>query len=328
MSQQSFADGYIKWLRSHVGHQLIYLVYTNAFVFDEENRLLVQERYDFDWVSVPGGALEPHESLLDCVRRETFEETGIECSIERLIGVYSHPRYNLLYPNGDQVQQWGAAFVCRAASSDIKVDGRETLKASFRPVEEIRHRLPIHYQEMLQFIETHPDQAHVEEVYFGPNGRPFYSTMRQYVGQAQLILPGVSAAVFNEKGELLVAHQKKRNFWDIPGGLADLDESSSATAVRETREETGLEVRPIRLLSVLSDPTLLSGTLSNGDEFRGVDLVLECRVVGGEMRPDGVEVDQVAFKPIDELIAQPNLRPFNRQRLLDILNRDNGPFIS
>ena len=48
MSQESFADGYIKWLRSHVGNQLIYLVYTNAFVFDDENRLLVQERYDFD----------------------------------------------------------------------------------------------------------------------------------------------------------------------------------------------------------------------------------------------------------------------------------------
>ncbi len=328
MSQQSFADGYIKWLRSHVGNQLIYLVYTNAFVFDDENRLLVQERYDFDWVSVPGGALEPDESLLDCVRRETYEETGIECTVERLIGIYSHPRYNLLYPNGDQVQQWGATFVCRATSNSIKVDGRETLKASFRPVEEIRHRLPIHYQEMLQFIDSHPNQAHVEEVYSGPNLRPFYSTMRDYVGQARLILPGAGAAAFNENGDLLVAHQKKRRYWDIPGGLADLDESSSATAVRETREETGLEVEPISLISVISDPALTIGTLSNGDEFRSVNLVLGCRVIGGEMRPDGIEVDQIAFKPLDELLAQPNLPPFNRQRLLDILNRENGPFIS
>lgn len=327
MSQISFADGYIKWLRSHVGNQLIYLVYTNAFVFDDENRLLVQDRYDFDWVSVPGGALEIDESLLDCVRRETFEETGIECVVERFLGVFSHPNYNLLYPNGDQVQQWGACFVCRATSTEIHVDGRETLKASFRPVEEIRHRLPSHYQHMLTAIEGHPTQTYVEEVYAGSNVRPFYSTMRQYVGHARLILPGVSAAVFNNEGHVLAIHNKKRDFWDVPGGLADLDESSSATAVREVREETGLEVEPVNIISVLSDPSLLSGQLPNGDEFRGVDMVLECRVVGGEIKPDGEEVDRVEFRPIEVLLAQPNLMPFHRQRLSDILNRAQGPFV-
>ncbi|MBI5960660.1 MAG: NUDIX domain-containing protein, partial [Chloroflexi bacterium] len=101
----SRADGYVKWVRGHVGHQLIYLVYTTNLVFDDAGRILVQRRYDFDWLGVPGGALEVGESLRNCAAREVYEETGLHVAVERLVGVFSHPDYNLLYPNGDQVQQ-------------------------------------------------------------------------------------------------------------------------------------------------------------------------------------------------------------------------------
>ncbi len=85
----SRADGYVKWVRDHVGHQLIYLVYTTALVFDDAGRFLVQRRYDFDWLGLPGGALEVGEGLRAGAEREVLEETGLQVAIDRVVGVFT-----------------------------------------------------------------------------------------------------------------------------------------------------------------------------------------------------------------------------------------------
>jgi 8-oxo-dGTP pyrophosphatase MutT (NUDIX family) len=47
--------------------------------------------------------------------------------------------------------------------------------------------------------------------------------------------------VINKKGEILLCHVTGANHWDIPKGMQDPGESTIAAAVRELREETGLE---------------------------------------------------------------------------------------
>ena len=69
---------YLAWLRRAVGPQRILLVFATACLRDEEGRLLWQRRSDFGWWGLPGGVMELHESLPDCVVRETREETGLE----------------------------------------------------------------------------------------------------------------------------------------------------------------------------------------------------------------------------------------------------------
>ncbi|MFC1961097.1 NUDIX domain-containing protein, partial [Chloroflexota bacterium] len=124
-------DGYVKWLREQVGSQLIYLVYGVAVIFDEQGRVLVQSRYDFDWLSVPGGVMELGESLAETARREVYEETGIQAEIKGLVGIVTDPQYNLLYPNGDKVQQWTAVFWGEAVGGSLLPDGGETLDTFF-----------------------------------------------------------------------------------------------------------------------------------------------------------------------------------------------------
>jgi ADP-ribose pyrophosphatase YjhB (NUDIX family) len=60
-----------------------------AFIFDADGRLLLlRHGYRGRRWGPPGGRLEPGEDPLDCVVRETLEETGVEVAVEHLIGLY------------------------------------------------------------------------------------------------------------------------------------------------------------------------------------------------------------------------------------------------
>jgi len=61
----------------------------------------------------------------------------------------------------------------------------------------------------------------------------------------------IRAVVFNEKGEILLVKEKMDGCWSLPGGWADVGYTPKEIAVKEVKEETGLDVRAIRLLSVM-----------------------------------------------------------------------------
>jgi ADP-ribose pyrophosphatase YjhB (NUDIX family) len=58
----------------------------------------------------------------------------------------------------------------------------------------------------------------------------------------------VRAAVFKE-GRVLLVKEPGEEGWSLPGGWADVGESPSEAAARETLEESGYRVRPVRLLA-------------------------------------------------------------------------------
>lgn len=306
----SKADGYVKWLREHVGSQMIFLVYATILVFDDEDRLLVQHRYDFDWLGVPGGALELGEGLRDCAVRETHEETGIEVEIERMVGVFSHPDYNLLYPNGDQVQQWTVCVVARPVGGSIHVDQHETLSAQWMAVDEALPQFPLAYQAMVRAALVSrdaapgaPERAHLEAVYAEDELGEYYRVLRPHVGHAPVILPGIMAIIRDEAGRVLVARRADDMLLDVPGGYCDLGETTSHTVIREVREETGLEIEPVRVIGVYSEDMMF--TYPNDDVVQGVGIAFECRVTGGTLRVDGAEITEARFLPVEELLAQP-----------------------
>lgn len=71
------------------------------------------------------------------------------------------------------------------------------------------------------------------------------------------VLTGIAAAavIVDERHRvLLVRHSYGELNWEIPGGAGEPGESADATAVREVREETGLEVAAERLTGVYFEP--------------------------------------------------------------------------
>ena len=61
---------------------------------------------------------------------------------------------------------------------------------------------------------------------------------------------GVGALFFNEKDELLILKPTYKDYWSIPGGIIDANESPREACIREIKEETGLNISSVKFLCV------------------------------------------------------------------------------
>lgn len=68
------------------------------------------------------------------------------------------------------------------------------------------------------------------------------------------ILPAVAAAIFNDKGEVLLQKRKDVNQWCIISGHVEFDETIEEAMLREIEEETNTKARIIRFIGVYSSP--------------------------------------------------------------------------
>jgi len=296
--------GYIQWLRQLAGPHLLPLAYATALIRDEAGRILFQRRADFGsaWWGLPGGLLEPRETPVACLQREVVEETGLHVEPVRFVGVYSSPRYNVTYPNGDQVQQITTCHECRMVGGELRPDADEILGLEFFAPEAMPP-LPVWYADMVaDAIQGRHTQV---PPYFDPPDQqavntPFTSliSMRPVVGHAPLVWPGASVAVRDEAGRILLQQRGDTGTWSLPAGALDTGETLAHTAIRETEEETGLLVEPIRLVDVYSGWQV---TYPNGDQLYPVAFLFLCGVVGGELRADGHESLAVDFFAPDQL---------------------------
>jgi len=96
-----------------------------------EGEVLLQLRRDDRYWSLPGGALEPGESLEDAARRELREETGLAARELRLLTVCSGPKYDHTYPNGDQIHNVVAIYLALRVEGEILPDPEEGLKLRY-----------------------------------------------------------------------------------------------------------------------------------------------------------------------------------------------------
>jgi 8-oxo-dGTP diphosphatase len=76
---------------SDSGGSARFRVAVSALIF-ENGRVLLAHRRDIDWWNLPGGGMESGETVDEALRREVYEETGLEVEIEQLVGVYSKPQ--------------------------------------------------------------------------------------------------------------------------------------------------------------------------------------------------------------------------------------------
>jgi 8-oxo-dGTP pyrophosphatase MutT (NUDIX family) len=101
----------------------------SALIFDAAGAVLLQRRDDNGRWGLPGGAVDPGETVAAAIRREVREETGLEIEPQRLIGVYSDPAGHqvMAYPDGNVTHFVSLAFECRVVGG-VLACGAESLE--------------------------------------------------------------------------------------------------------------------------------------------------------------------------------------------------------
>lgn len=115
-----------------------------------------------------------------------------------------------------------------------------------------------------------------------------------------------------DDGHVLVIKRADDGRWVPPGGVLELSETPEECAIREVREETGVEVKPLRLTGVYKNMKL--GVVS---------LAVLCEPTGGEARRSNEATQVVWMTPEEAVEASPEARGI---RITDALSND-GPFM-
>lgn len=129
--------GYISDLRKYVGHEPILTAGVGLFVFNDEDKVLMQLRTDYNSWGFPGGAMELGESFEDVAIRELKEETNLIVDELKLIKVLSGKDTYREYPNGDKLYDITAIFVIKKYHSNLKINDNESKKLEWFKIDNL-----------------------------------------------------------------------------------------------------------------------------------------------------------------------------------------------
>jgi ADP-ribose pyrophosphatase YjhB (NUDIX family) len=120
------------------------------------------------------------------------------------------------------------------------------------------------------------------------------------IGKLGKLVCGCSATIFDAtRQKVLLTRRTDNGRWCLPGGRMESGESVAETCIREILEETGLEVRIIRLLGVYSSPHRLV-EYADGNRYQIVALNFEAEAIGGTLSTSDETTDFGYFTP-DEI---------------------------
>jgi len=142
--------------------------------------------------------------------------------------------------------------------------------------------------------------------------------------KANSVVPSTTAVVTNAKDDILLVHRRDNDLWALPGGGMELGESIEDCAVREVKEETGLDVELTGLVGVYTNPNHVL-EYSDGEVRQQFSLCYTTRLLGGELAFDN-ESTGIAWVPVEQL-DDLNIHPSMRLRIDHYLEHREQPYL-
>jgi len=129
---------------------------------------------------------------------------------------------------------------------------------------------------------------------------------------------GCSAAIFDERGRILLTRRMDNGQWCLPGGRMESGESAAEACEREVLEETGLSVRVKRLVGVYSHPDQLV-VYPDGNKAHIVALHFEANIISGELGLSN-ETTDFGYFTLQEIEGMEMLGR-HKERIIDTLEK-------
>jgi len=129
--------------------------------------------------------------------------------------------------------------------------------------------------------------------------------------------PSASVVLRNHRGELLLLRRTDSGRWTIPTGALKKKETLIACAIRECREETGLEVELTGLVGIFSDPRHRIA-YKNGEVRVPVNICFHGQPVSGQLATNA-ESDEAAWVAPEDLDGY-DIHPAIRRRISHALH--------
>jgi ADP-ribose pyrophosphatase YjhB (NUDIX family) len=142
---------------------------------------------------------------------------------------------------------------------------------------------------------------------------------------ANSMVPSTNVIIENDDDEILMIRRSDNGNWALPGGAIDLGESLAQAAVRETKEESGIDCKVIDVVGIYTDPKHIILYTSNGEARQEFSIVVRARATGGELTPSS-ESTEVRWIPRSEL-ADLTMHRSMRRRIEYYLENPGTPYI-
>ena len=145
-----------------------------------------------------------------------------------------------------------------------------------------------------------------------------YTPVKEYVTPKV----DIRSVVFNDKDEILLVREKVDGRWSMPGGWADVGFTPKETAVKEAKEETGLDVCAERLLAVMDKRCHAHPAAP----FYVYKMFILCKVLGGEFN-EAFDIMDKGFFPLDSLppLSLDRILPEQISMMYELRNNPAAP---
>jgi 8-oxo-dGTP pyrophosphatase MutT (NUDIX family) len=128
--------------------------------------------------------------------------------------------------------------------------------------------------------------------------------------KANSLVPSANAIVLNDHEQFLLIRRTDNDNWSLPGGAMDLGETIAQTAVREVKEETGVDCEILSIIGIYTTPGHILEYTSTGEVRQEFSVVFTAHATAGEPTPsdESSEVAWVTPAKVDDYPMHPSMR--------------------
>ena len=126
---------------------------------------------------------------------------------------------------------------------------------------------------------------------------------------ANSIVPACTVFVIDDQDRVLLIHRTDNDLWALPGGAQEFGEYIAETAVRETREEAGVNIEVTGLVGIYTNPHHVV-EFSDGEVRQQFSICFRALPIGGDLAAsdESSEARWINQAGLEEVPIHPSMR--------------------